>query len=233
MLKLFIALWSLAALGATNPDGPVRVMVVTGGHPYDTSFESLFEGYQDISAMVYPRDVAFARDLRARWDVLVLYDLTSEISEKEKANLQAFVEGGKGLVVLHHAIADYNHWQWWWHDVVGGRFLLKAEGDLPGSTYSQNQDVAIQAAPDHPITAGTGKFRLTEEVYKLMWLSPKAKPILTTDHPLSDPVMGWISRYEKSRVVAIQSGHDRKSHTDATYRRLIRSSIFWAAGRQE
>jgi type 1 glutamine amidotransferase len=233
LLRLFIALWSLAAVAATNASGPIRVMVVTGGHPYDTSFESLFEGYPDISAMVYPRDVAFARDLRTRWDVLVLYDLTSDITETEKANLRAFAESGKGILVLHHAIADYNHWQWWWQDLVGGRFLLKPEGELPGSTYHQNQEVSIEAAADHPITAGLGNVKFTDEVYKLMWISPKARPILKTNNPLSDPVLGWISPYDKSRVVAIQCGHDRQTHTNATYHRLIRNAILWAATRQE
>lgn len=233
MYKQFIAMWMLAAAMSAEAARPVQVMVVTGGHPYDAAFGSLFEGYPEISAKFYPRDVAFAWDIGANWDVLVLYDLTSEISEKERVNLQSFVEGRKGLVVLHHAIADYGQWEWWWREVVGGRYLLKPEGGLPASTYLRDQDVVIHAAPDHAITAGLGKFQLTDEVYKLVWRSPRTKPILTTDHPKSDPVIGWISPYEKSRVVAIQSGHDRKSYTNATYRRLIRNSILWAAGRQE
>lgn len=231
MYRQILAALVLAAAAGAEPPRPVRVMVVTGGHPYDAAFGSLFEGYPEIFAKFYPRDVAFAWDMRTNWDVLVLYDLSSQIEGKEKANLQGFVESGKGLVVLHHALADYGQWEWWWRDVVGGRYLLKAEGDLPASTYRRDQNVELQTAPDHPISAGLGKFRLTDEVYKLMWRAPETKPILTTDHPLSDPVVGWISPFPKSRVVAIQCGHDRESYKNATYRRLVRNSILWAAGR--
>ncbi len=230
---VLLAFWVLLAALTTKAAEPIRVMVVTGGHAYDTAFGSLFEGYSGISAKVYPRDIAFVWDIRMNWDVLVLYDLTSEINEKDRANLMAFVESGKGIVVLHHALADYNQWEWWWKDVVGGSYVLKQEGDRLPTTYLQNQEVEIEAANDHPITAGIGKFKLTDEVFKQLWRSPKVRPILTTNHPASDPVLGWISAYEKSRVVVIQSGHDRKSYTNETYRRLIRNSIFWAASRQE
>lgn len=231
--QFIIALWMFFAAFSADAEETVRVMVVTGGHAYDTAFGSLFEGIDGIYAKVYPRDIAFVWDIRKDWDVLVLYDLTSEIGEKEKVNLKAFVESGKGIIVLHHALADYNEWEWWWRDVVGGRYLLKNEDGRLGSTYRQNQEVEIEAEPDHPITAGLGRFILTDEVYKLMWHSPKARPILTTKHPFSDPILGWISAYERSRVVAIQSGHDRKCYTNTSYRRLIRNSILWAAKRQD
>ncbi len=203
------------------------------GHPYDAAFGSLFEGYPEISAKIYPRDVAFGWDMRAEWDVLVFYDLTQKISEIEKKNLQAFVEGGKGLVVLHHALADYGEWEWWWKEVVGGRYLLQAEGGAAASTYKRDQEVEIEPVAEHWITKGLGRFRLTDEVYQLMWRGPGIQPILKTGHSLSDAVIGWISPYAKSRVVAIQSGHDRKSYLNRSYRRLVRNSIVWAAGRQE
>ena len=39
--------------------------------------------------------------------ILVLYDFSNEITDAEKTNLRNFVESIKGVVVLHHAIADY------------------------------------------------------------------------------------------------------------------------------
>jgi len=216
--------------GESQVNSPVRIMVVTGGHAHDTSFCSLFEGYEDFAPMVYPRDVAFRNDLRPRWDVLVLYDLSAEISEAEQVNLVNFLESGRGMVVLHHAIAAYNSWAWWSQEVVGGKYLLKPDGAMPASTYHVNQEVVYYPL-DHPITAGLGSLRLTDETYKGMWVSPRSKPILKTDHPLSDAVGAWISPYEKSRVVVIQPGHDRRSHTHPGYRALIRNAILWAARR--
>jgi type 1 glutamine amidotransferase len=207
-------------------------MVVTGGHAYDTSFDSLFEGHSDVAAAVYPRNIAFRADLRQKWDVLAFYDLTPEITEAEQQRLREFLESGKGLVILHHAIADYNGWRWWYEDVVGGKYFLKPEGDRPASTYRQGTEVVYTPLP-HPVTAGIEPLRMVEETYKGMWLSPKSKPILQSVHPASDPVVAWIGPYEKSRVVAIQPGHDRKAHTHPGYRALVRNAILWAAGKKE
>ncbi len=231
MSRVLVAAWLVMAQGVAETARPVQVMVVTGGHAHDAAFGSLFEGYPEISAKIHPRDVAFRWDLRKNWDVIVFYDLTEEIEETERAHLKAFVEGGKGLVILHHALADYGGWEWWWREVVGGRYVMKGEGGLAATTYHRDQEVEIEPAREHPITAGLGKFQLTDEVYKQMWRAAGSKAILTTGHPLSDRVVGWISAYEKSRVVAIQCGHDRKSYTNTSYRRLVRNSILWAAGR--
>ncbi len=217
--------------GQNRGNPPVRIMVVTGGHAYDTSFCSLFEGYDDFAPMMYPRDIAFRNDLRPRWDVLVLYDLSPAITEVEQENLRSFLESGKGLVVVHHAIANYNHWRWWHEEVVGGRYLLKPDGTAPASTYHPNQEVLYHPA-DHPITAGLGPLLLTDETYKGMWISPMSKPLLRTDHHMSDTVAAWVSPYQKSRVVVIQPGHDRRSHTHPGYRMLVRNAILWAAGRK-
>ena len=216
--------------GLDEASAPVRIMVVTGGHAHDTSLCSLFKGYQDFAPMVLPRDIAFRKDLRSRWDVLVLYDLSIEISQAEQKNVANFLESGRGMVVLHDAIANYNSWAWWSQEVIGDRYLLEPDGTMQASTYDLRQEVVYYPV-DHPITAGVGPLRLTDETYKGMWVSPRSKPILKTDHALSDAVGAWISPYEKSRVVVIQPGDDRRSHTHPGYRVLVRNAILWAARR--
>ena len=217
-------------LWAQADPGVIRTMVVTGGHPFDTSFDSLFEGYPDISAKVYPRDVAYKQDLRRNWDVLVMYDLTTDITEIEQKHLRDFLEAGKGLVVLHHAIADYGGWAWWTDEVVGARYFLKDEPGHPRSTYHQGTDVVYTPVP-HPVTAGIEPLHLTDETYKGYVIGPKVKPLLKSDHPLSESIAAWIGPYEKARVVVIQPGHDRKTHLHPGYRLLVRNAILWTAGK--
>ena len=209
----------------------VRVMVVTGGHAHDTTFNSLFEGYAEIAPFLSPRNVAFTGDLRKRWDTLALYDFTQEITDKEKEILRDFLESGKGLVVLHHAIADYGAWPWWGETVVGGKYFLKPEGDRPISAVKAGQEVYVQPVGRHPVIAGVPPLHLIEELYKGMWISPKVKVLLETDHPASDKAVAWISPYEKSRVVYIQLGHDRKVHLHPGYRALVKNAVLWSAGR--
>jgi type 1 glutamine amidotransferase len=164
-----------------------RVLVVTGGHSYDTSFYTLFEGYDDLAwDHAASNHVAFRSDIRPGYDVLVLYDMVQDISDQERANLRDFLESGKGLVVLHHAIADYNSWPWWYEEVVGGRYLLKPDAGMPGSTYKHDVEITVRPVMKHPVTEGIGAMHLWDETYKGMWISPSVKVLLETDHPTSD-----------------------------------------------
>jgi len=208
----------------------IRVTVVTGGHEHEASFYSLFEGQKDLVVNVNPHPVAFRADLRRQADVLVLYDLVQDLEEKQKENLKNFAEGGKGIVILHHAIADYNTWEWWWREVMGGRYLLQPDGGQPASTYQHDVELQVMPVGDHPVTRGVGPMTIVDETYKKMWISPKAKVLLKTDHPLSDGPLAWISPFERSRVVYVQLGHGRTAHEHPGYRRLVRNAMQWAGG---
>jgi type 1 glutamine amidotransferase len=206
--------------------------VVTGGHDHEPTFYAVFEGDARISANINPHPGAYRGDLRKRVDVLVLYDMVQEISEAERKNLQTFLESGRGMVVLHHAIANYNSWRWWWEEVVGGRYLLKPDGAAPASTYRHDEEMVVEPAAKHAITAGVGPMHLWDETYKGMWISPKSTVLLRTGNPTSDGPVAWISPYRQSRVVYIELGHGSTSHTYPPYRRLVTQAILWAAGRE-
>lgn len=211
---------------------PLRVLVVTGGHPYATTFYTVFEGAADIHwDHALSNHEAYRSDLRKKFDVLVLYDFTQDISDAEKTNLRNFVEAGKGIVVLHHAIADYQNWEWWYKDVVGGKYLLKPDGAVPASTYKDHQESCIKVAMRHPVTARIGAMHLWDETYHGMWISPDDKVLLRSDAPTSDGPVAWISPYAKSRVVYIQLGHGESAHLYPAYRLLVQNAIRWTGGR--
>ncbi len=215
-----------------KPSNPVRALVVTGGHDYEPSFYTLFEGYADVvwTHAVSNRE-AFSRDIRGLFDVLVLYDMSSGLDEKGRKNLRDFVEAGKGLVVVHHAIADYQDWPWWSREVVGGKYLLKPEMGLAASTYKHDEDLFVRPVADHPIVSSIGPMHLKDETYKGMWISPEVKILLRTDNATSDGPVAWISPYEKSRVVYIELGHDSSAHRHPAYRALVRNALMWAGKR--
>ncbi len=148
-----------------------------------------------------------------------------------RKNLQDFVESGKGVVILHHAIADYNSWPWWYREVAGGRYLLKPEGTVPASTYKHDEEIFVRPVASHPIISGIGPMHLWDETYKGMWISPASLVLLTTDNPNSDGPVAWVSPYQKSRVAYIQLGHDAGAQKHSAYQTLVRNAIFWSAGR--
>jgi hypothetical protein len=69
---------ALCAASAWAAGPPVRVLVVTGGHSYQPSFYTLFEGHAEIDATVDPHPMPYRRgDLRPRYDVLLLSRITA------------------------------------------------------------------------------------------------------------------------------------------------------------
>ena len=207
----------------------LRLLVVTGGHDYPTSFYTLFEQPGLLWDHEATSEAAYRRDLRSRYDVLVLYDLPTTLSVEGRANLQAYAESGKGILVLHHALCSYNDWEWY-RGLVGGRYLIEPQGGRPASTYKHDETIPVAMARPHPITRGVTLTEIHDETYKGMWISPQITVLLTTSHPLADAPLAWISPYPKSRVVAIQLGHGREAHSHPGYRALVRNAILWSAG---
>jgi type 1 glutamine amidotransferase len=212
---------------------PLRVQVVTGGHPFNPEFYELFVSRPDLDVTVTGHPDAYAHDLRQDVDVLVLYDLVSETGDSQRANLRAFLEAGRGLVVLHHAIADFGSWPWWTEQVVGGKYLLQPEGGRGASTYKHDEDLYVEAAGNHAITRGLAPLHFHDETYHGMWISPKVNVLLRTGNPLSDGPVAWIGPYDKSRVVYIQLGHGRFAHENPDYQELVHRAILWSGGRLE
>jgi type 1 glutamine amidotransferase len=215
-----------------RPEDNVRALLITGGHDHETSFYSLFDGYKDLGRLpVSSSDTAFQSDLRGKYDVLIMYDFSRDLNETNRKNLRDFVEGGKGIVVLHHALLNYQKWPWWYEDVVGGSYRLQKEGDNPSSSYKGDQQIFVVPEEKHPITAALEPFQALDETYKNMWLSPRVRPLLITDNPNSDRLLAWIGPCATSRVVAIQLGHGPAIFSNPEYRTMVHNAILWSAGR--
>ena len=83
----------------------------------------------------------------------------------------------------------------------------------------------------HPVLRGINPFHITDEAYKNLYMSPRIKPLLTTDNPTSDTNLAWLGPCATSRVVAIQLGHGHSAFGHPSYRTLVHNAILWAAGR--
>jgi type 1 glutamine amidotransferase len=221
------------ALDGSQPRADaVRALLITGGHDHETSFYTLFHGYEDLARVpVTSSATAFQSDLRGKYDVLIMYDFSRDLTETGKKNLRDFVESGKGIVVLHHALLNYQAWPWWYKDVVGGSYRLGMEGDVPASTYKGDQKIFVALEGEHPVTRGLASFQVVDETYKDMWISPRVRPLLITDNPNGDRFLAWVGPCATSRVVAIQLGHGPTVFSHPAYRALVHNAILWSAGR--
>jgi Trehalose utilisation len=136
-----LVLGALSVALAAPP--PVRLLVVTGGHDYPTSFYTVFEQDGLTWDHALSNEEAFRKDLRGRYDALVLYDSSATISPEGQAHFHEFVEAGGGVVVLHHAIVSYQDSDWY-RDLVGGRSQTRAR---PPRRLAAHHRLARQLLP--------------------------------------------------------------------------------------
>ena len=220
-----------ADAGAVKPrSDALRVLVVTGGHDYPTSFYTVFDRPDWTWDHAASNESALAGDVVSKYDVLVFYDMSKDLSPEGRGHLRAFAEAGKGIVVLHHAIVSYPGWAWW-EELVGGRYLEQDDGAWKRSTYRHDVELLVRPAGAHPIVDPIGPMQLVDETYRGMRISPKVVPLYTIDHPDGDRLVAWVSPYAPARVVYVQLGHGEPAHRSAAYRDLVRNAILWCAGR--
>ncbi len=229
----------VAADSTSSAREKIRVLVVTGGHGFEKEqFFKMFQDNPDITyrAVEHPNaHKLLTAEAAKNWDVLVMYDFNQKIADDAKADFVARLKDGKGLVVLHHAIATYPDWPEYW-DIIGARYYL-APTNVNGvakarSAYKHGVDFKVHIAdPRHPVTRGVKDFNIHDETYKWFDVSRDCHPLLTTDEPESNKVIGWAKTYERARVVYIQLGHDHFAYENPNYAQIVRQAIRWVAKR--
>lgn len=232
---LTVAIACLTVVRGDAAERKTRVLVVTGGHGFEKEpFFKLFKDNPDITcrAIEHPKAHAFlAAEAAKDWDVLVLYDMYQPITEEAIGDFVARLKEGKGLVILHHAIASYQKWPEY-AKIIGAKYYLEdtvVDGvEKKRSEWQHDVKIPIQVAdPNHPVTKGLKDFVIHDETYNLFDVASENHVLLTGNHPLSNKVLAWAKTYEKSRVVYIQLGHDHFAYEDPNYIRLVRQAIQW------
>jgi len=241
-MRIALCLLLLAALNggvsrAADDGGKLKVLVITGGHGFDQKpFFDIFRDNPDITFTAawhgQTNAAAYERDDLLSYGVVVLYDMPKTITEGQKGRFLSIFDKGIGLVVLHHALASYQHWPEY-ERIIGGRYP-EQDGQsgavTPEVGYQHEVDVPVKIlAPDHPITAGLKDFTIRDEIYWGFRVQPDVTALFTTSHPKSGKPLGWCRLEGQSRVVYLQLGHGPSAYNDPNYRQLVARSIQWAA----
>lgn len=229
-LLCFTALFNLSAQ-------PVNIMLVTGGHSYDTlQFFNMFDSLEGIAYRHYAQpgaNMAIAAGEAEKFDVLVFYDMWPDIPEQSRDAYLELTHQGKPFLFLHHSLTSYQKWPEF-EKLIGGKYVERGEG-VPvqeRSTFRHDVWIDVQVPdPGHQVTKGIEPFRIFDEVYGNYRVSPDVKPLLMTNHPESTPVIGWENRYNKSTVIYLQPGHDKHAYESKEYRQLILQAIRYLAGK--
>jgi type 1 glutamine amidotransferase len=217
----------------------LKVVVVTGGHGFEREpFLKIFDEIKEINYVEsVQKDHSELFEDISTWDydVMVFYNMTQEISEKQRKNLFKLLDKGVGVVALHHTMGAYQEWPEF-KRIIGTKYYLKdaMEGGVlrKQGSYKHDLDVKVHVKDKkHPITKGMSDFTIHDETYKNCWFDKNNQLLLTTDHATSDETIGWVRQYSKAKVCTIQLGHDSKAYSNSNYRQLVKRAILWTAGK--
>ena len=154
-----------------------------------------------------------------------------EITDEQKGVFAHCINQGKPLVALHHSICAYDNWPEYFNIIGGSTF--DSPTTVQGIQYpacSDIHDVNFNVKvvnKKNPVTKGISDFDIFDETYKGYYVEDGVVPLLTTENPDSNPVIGWSKIYGKARVVTLQSGHDPPTFENPNYRKLLKQSIEW------
>jgi len=197
-----------------------KILIVTGGHSFDRiPFFQMFDSFKNISykELAHPEALVQLSTIElASFDAVVFYDMPKTITDAEKDAFYRLLKGGKGLLFLHHSICAYQDWNEF-KNIVGGKYYEKKKDDQFGaSSYQHDIDFRIIAEhPSHPVTKGVGNFELHDEVYGNLEVLSGVYPLLSTNHPKSNKLIGWALTRDNSKIVYLQPGHDANSYNDS------------------
>ncbi|NQT01222.1 MAG: ThuA domain-containing protein, partial [Planctomycetes bacterium] len=214
----------------------IKVVVLTGGHDFEREqFFKLFEGYDDIEYTEFQlKDHSEIFEDVSDWDydVIVLYNMSKEISQKRRRNFARLLRRqGVGLVALHHMMGAYPQWPQY-RKITGGKYFLKETDGNRASTYKHDLDLNVHIEDtSHPITRGMSDFKIHDEGYKYCGFEKNNHVLFTTEHPDCDKTIGWVRNVGKAKVCGIMLGHDHYAYENPNYRKLVARAIRWTAGR--
>jgi type 1 glutamine amidotransferase len=178
----------------------------------------------------------------AAYRVFIMLQLAPfDMSARQQAALQRFIDRGNGWVGIHAAgltgkqfYADSSQY-WMWFEHLMGDVVYSPHPEL------QTGNVTVEDT-GHPVMEGLPhEFSLSDEWYEFdkSPRSPNIHVLATADEksytpakPMGDHPMIWINE-DYERAIYIGIGHNAEACNNPNFARLLRNAIVWAANGDE
>jgi type 1 glutamine amidotransferase len=227
---------SLVCAAADNATPAKRILIVTGqdypGHKWQETAPALAKALaadtrMQVTVTEDPKSLA-SPDIN-QYDAIVLHFMNWEQpdpGEEARANLKRFVEGGKGLMLVHFACGAFQGWPEF-RELAGRVYDPKLPPHDPFGSFR----VEI-ADPNHPVTKGLKPFETTDELYTCLAGDKPVDVLATSRSKLDgkDYAMAFTFAYGKGRVFHSPLGHDAAAFSNAGVAELLRRGCAWTAG---
>lgn len=211
----------------------VSVLVITGGHAFDTTeFFATFRSLEGVhfDSVSQPEAMNLLASNRVlNYDVLAFYDFVPDMDQSDSTVFLHLSNLGISMLFLHHSICNFQQWDGYMH-MVGGRYHSPGFGtdSLLLSDYRHDIELEMQITdPNHPVTAGIEAFAIRDEGYSNIAYMSGITPLLETDHPDCSPITGWVNSYGHSSIVYLMLGHDKHAYSNEAFKKLLTNSLHW------
>ena len=236
-LVLFVLTTSLVSTAGTEKQETIYVLLVTGmDHPAHNwrqtapALAGVLQKDPRLQVRIVEDPHFLDSSALQRYDVVVLHFMNWEQpapGSQARANLREFVQGGKGLFIVHFACGAFQDWPEF-RNLAGRVWDPKKRAHDPRGPFRVNITEL-----DHPVTRGLQSFQTEDELYTCL-VGDVSVDVLATARSKIDGKeypMAFAFDYGKGRVFHSLLGHDVKAICNADVAELFRRGCAWAAGR--
>lgn len=214
----------------------IRVLLITGDDVVPAhNWREMAEATRDVLAGSGRFDVKVSEDLKPlesadelkNFDLIFLtrYNRKGTLPDAAKANLLAFVSGGKGFAVSHLASASFPEWTEF-RKLCGRYWVMGKSGHGPRAPFKTRITDAA-----HPITKGLESFETDDELYAKLQGDAPIQVLIEADSDWSkktEPLV-FVLNSGQGRVFHETFGHDAKAIKNPTVSKVIVRGCEWAA----
>ncbi|WP_138755620.1 ThuA domain-containing protein [Paenibacillus sinopodophylli] len=169
------------------------------------------EWMAQYDAIVLAKSNELSAEDRSPW-------LTQEIQE----GFRSYVEGGKGLLVLHAGTVGYRN-EPIFYELIGGVFTHHPEA-CPVTITSTDEQLDV--------TAGVASFTVHDEHYFMETLDERIKVFLQSESEHGTQPAGWIREQGNGRVCVLTPGHFLHVLQLPEYQNALKRAINWVGAGQ-
>jgi len=238
-LVIFMAGCGLAPTASIEGQSEIpskKVLIVTGidhpAHNWRQTAPALAEVLDEDPRMevdVVEQPEFLGTDEVHDYDVIVVHFMSWEKpppGQQARANLQKFVNEGKGLFVLHFGCGAFRDWPEFQN--LSGRVW---DPDLRAHDPKGPFGVDI-VNKEHPITRGMTAFQTDDELYTCLAGQKPVNLLATARSKVDgkDYPMAFVLQYGRGRVFHCALGHDVKAIENPPAAELLRRGCAWTAG---
>ena len=227
---LFLIITTLFIAGCKDP---ASVLLVTGGHGFDTlEFFQLFSAMDDyeFDSVSHPDALELLASERAEsYDLIIFYDFIPDMEQKDSIIFLNLAQKGQSMLFLHHSLCSFQKWDGY-EKLVGGKYVMPAfsEDTASFSDYRHDIDLAVEILdPSHPVTRGIENFSIHDEGYSNIRTNDNIQPLFGTTHNDCSPLVGWVNRFDQSTCIYLMFGHDKQAYTNDSFNEILKNSINW------